>query len=452
MGGVAEEQSMKIFAFGTAAFASLIVAAGCSSADPSREMTSSQGQAVQGGTVDTTDNFAVGVCVGNGPGQCQLLCSGALIAPNLVMTARHCVNQSPQAIDCTLSSTVFGAQYAPTNYFYITTYYQMGQGTKGWHQAKQIFTTPGTKVCGNDMALIMLSDNVPTSETGGSYVTPVVQYPMTDHTRYSTTVTAIGYGDTSATTQDAGTRHIRQNVNLLCIPGDASIDCPSQAMTQMTVNEFISGDSTCEGDSGSSAYEQKAFNKAVPVSFGVLSRGGSSGSTCIQPVYTRTDQWKDFIVNTALTAASAGGYTPPSWTAAPPPPTDAGTPDSGPTDDGATPPPPGSLGAPCADPSDCNAGMSCASADGTTYICTQPCDPNGDGSDCGLPNYTCASDGQGGGLCFPKAPDTGGGFMTSGCAISSGKSDPSKPVPWGTVALAGAWLFAFGVRRRNNKR
>src|SRR5262249_42569431 len=150
---------------------------------------------------------------------------------------------------------------------------------------------------------------------------------------------------------------------------------------------------------------------------------------------------------------STGGYTPPSWTAAPPPPTDAGTPDSGgPTDDGAAPPPPGSLGAPCADPSDCNAGMSCASADGTTYICTQPCDPKGDGSDCGLPNYTCTSDGQGGGLCFPKAPDTGG-FMTSGCAISSGgKSDPSKPVPWGTAALAGAWLFAFGLRRRNNKR
>ena len=312
---------MKVLAFGTAAFAAVILAAGCSSADPS----SAQAQAVQGGSVDSTDNYAVGVCVGNGPGQCQLLCSGALIAPNLVMTARHCVDQSPQAIDCTSSSTVFGAQHAPTQYFYITTYYSMMQGTKGWHQAKQIFTTPGTKVCGNDMALIMLTDNVPLSEAGGSFVTPVVQYSMTDHTRYSTTVTAIGYGDTSATTQDAGTRHILQNVNLLCIPGDKSIDCPSQAMTQMTVNEFISGDSTCEGDSGSSAYEQKAFNKSVPVSFGVLSRGGSSGSTCVQPVYTRTDAWKDFIVNTALTAASAGGYTAPSWTQAPPPPTDGGT-------------------------------------------------------------------------------------------------------------------------------
>jgi V8-like Glu-specific endopeptidase len=437
---------MKVLAFGTAAFAAVILAAGCSSTDPS----STQTQAIQGGTVDTTDNYAVGVCVGNGPGQCQLLCSGALIAPNLVMTARHCVDQSPSAIDCTSASTVFGAQHAPTQYFYITTYYVMqGQTTKGWHQAKQIFTTPGSKVCGNDMALIMLSDNVPTSETGGSYVTPVVQYSMTDHTRYSTTVTAIGYGDTSATTQDAGTRHQLQNISLLCIPGDKSIDCPANAMTQMTVNEFISGDSTCEGDSGSSAYEQKAFNKSVPVSFGVLSRGGSSGSTCIQPVYTRTDAWKDFIVNTALTAASDGGYTAPSWTQAPPPPSDGGT-DSGTTSDGAAAPPPGSLGASCSDPTDCDSGLCLSDDGGTTYICSATCDSSGDGSDCGLPNYQCIDDGTGNttGWCFPK-PDSG--FNHGGCDLAGGKSDPSKPVPWGTVAIAGAWLFAFGVRRRNKR-
>src|SRR3990172_7411309 len=44
--------------------------------------------------------FAVGVCATNsGPGNCSFLCSGALIAPNLVLTARHCVSQTPQTID-----------------------------------------------------------------------------------------------------------------------------------------------------------------------------------------------------------------------------------------------------------------------------------------------------------------------------------------------------------------
>ena len=434
---------MKVLAFGTAALTAVVLAAGCSSGDGS---SSTQVQPVQGGQVDTTHNYAVGVCAGNGPGQCQLICSGSLIAPNLVLTARHCVDQTPQQIDCTSSQTVFGSQYGPANVFYVTTNYQMLGTTKGYHQAKKIYTTPGTKVCGNDMALIELSDNVSLSEAGGAFVTPVVQYSMTDHTKYSTTVTAIGYGDTSATTTDAGTRHILQNINLVCIPGDSFIDCGQQS--QITPNEFVSGDSTCEGDSGSGAFEQKNFDKSVPVSFGVLSRGGSNGSTCVEPIYTRTDAWKDFIVQTALSAASDGGYTPPSWTSASPPPADGGTTDGGTTSDGATPPPPGSLGATCGDPTDCNSGLCLSNDGGNSYICSANCDPTGDGSDCGQTGYICQDDGQGNGYCFPGSNDTqsGGG---GGCAV--GSSDPGKPVPWGTVVLAGAYFAIAMIRSRRRR-
>ncbi|HEY1956407.1 MAG TPA: trypsin-like serine protease [Polyangiaceae bacterium] len=432
---------MKVLPFGAAALTAVVLAAGCSSSDGA---SSRQTQPVQGGQVDQTHDYAVGVCAGNGPGQCQLICSGALIAPNLVMLARHCVDQTPQAIDCTSASTVFGSQYGPAGAFFVTTNYQMLGTTKGYHTAKQIFTTPGNKVCGNDMALIELEDNVSVAEAGGAFVTPVVQYSMTDHTRYSTQVTAIGYGDTSATTQDAGTRHILQSIDLICIPGDPIIDCGQQS--QITPNEFVSGNSTCEGDSGSSAYEQKAFNKNIPVSFGVLSRGGSSGSTCVEPIYTRTDAWKDFIINTALTAASDGGYTPPSWTGAPPPPNDGGAPDSGTTSDGAAPPPPGSLGATCGDPTDCDSGLCLSDDGGNSYICSATCDPTGDGSDCGQSGYVCQDDGQGNGFCFPGQADTptsGGG---GGCAV--GSSDPSKPIPWGTLALAGLFCAVAMIRSR----
>jgi V8-like Glu-specific endopeptidase len=436
---------MKVLAFATATFATVISFAGCSSNDA---RTSTQTQGVQGGSVDTTHNYAIGVCVGNSFGQCQLLCSGALLAPNLVMTARHCVQQpTSDTINC--ASTTFGAQYATTNYFYITTYYVMqGQATQGWHHVKQIFTTPGTLVCGNDMALLELADNVTPAETS-TFVTPVVQYSMTDHTRYSTTVTAIGYGNTSATNMDAGTRHILQNVDLLCIPGDSEIDC-GNTNGQVTNNEFVSGNSTCDGDSGSSAYEQKNFNKSIPVSFGPLSRGGSSGSTCEQPVYTRTDAWSSFIVSTALTAATAGGYTPPAWTQAAPP-DDGGTtttPDSSTTSDGAAPPPPGSLGAPCGDASDCDSGLCLSNDGGTTYVCSQTCDPNGDGSDCG-DGYACQGDGQGNGYCFPKPPDTTSTTSSGGCAV--GTSDPSKPVPWRTLAFSAVFLGVALARTRRRR-
>jgi V8-like Glu-specific endopeptidase len=435
---------MKVLASGTAACIAVVLAMGCSS---SSDVASSQAQPVQGGTVDTTHNFAVGVITTTG-----LLCSGALIAPNLVMTARHCVDQSPSQIDCTSAATVFGAQHTSTSNFWITTYYKTSQNNQGWHQAKQIFTTPGNKVCGNDMALIELTDNVSLSEAGGSFVTPVVQYSISDHTRYSTSVTALGYGDTSATTQDAGTRHILQNVAIACIPGDSTIDCPSQVMTQVSTNEFVSGDSTCEGDSGSSAYEQRNFNKNVPVSFGVLSRGGASGSTCVEPIYTRTDSWKDFIVQTALTAASDGGYTPPSWTsAAPPPPTDGGTDSGGTTADGGTAPPAGSLGATCADNTDCDSGLCLSDDGGQTYVCSAPCDPTGNGSDCGAANYQCVDDGSGTstGYCFPAPPSSFNSNGGGGCSV--GTSDPSKPVPWGTLTLGAAYLAVALVRSRRRR-
>jgi hypothetical protein len=432
----------------SAALGAIVLAVGCSSSQGSSPSTSSQTQPVQGGSVDTTHNYAVGVCVGGGPGQCQLLCSGALIAPNLVMTARHCVDQSPTQIDCTNPTyNTFGALRGSAGNYWITTYYQMFQSSNGWHQATKIVTTPGTAVCGNDMAFIILGDNVSASAVGGSFVTPVVQYPMTDHTRYKTTVTAIGYGDTSATTQDAGTRHIRQNVNLLCIPGDSVIDCGTQS--QINAKEFVSGDSTCEGDSGSSAFEQVNFNKNIPVSFGVLSRGGSSGSTCVQPVYTRTDSWSSFVISTAQTAASMGGYAPPAWTQ-PPPPADAGTPtqDSGtPTADSGATTTPGSLGAACTDNTQCDSGLCATNDNGQTYVCSAPCDPTGDGTDCAPSGYACvAQDDAGTGYCFSSS-STWTNTNSGGCALAP-TSDPSKPVPWGSVALAGIWAVATLGRRR----
>jgi len=68
----------------------------------------------------------------------------------------------------------------------------------------------------------------------------------------------------------------------------------------------------CSGDSGSSAYEENSFDTGDPVTLGVLSRGGESGTKCLDAVYTRTDSFKDLIIQTAFEAAKAGGYTPPA--------------------------------------------------------------------------------------------------------------------------------------------
>ncbi len=364
----------------------------CCSSGPSSELTASSASAVQGGMLDTTHTFAVGVVQrANQIG----LCSGALLAANLVATARHCVTQqmASNAVDC---NSTFLPQ-APANELLVTTDAQIGPSAH-YVGVLKVITPSGpdhTKVCGNDIALLILNRNIGLSQ----YVTPAINPPMTDHKAYKTIVTAIGYGintptDTNGTS--AGSRRIKQNVTLACIPNDTGFtDCfvdPTLRQVMMS-DEFLSGDSsTCEGDSGSSAYDQGSLDQGKFVSFGVFSRGGVSpdSKTCIFPIYSRFDAWGPLLNDAANLAASLGGYSLPAW-ATPNPstgPADAAAPAS-PVDGATATSPadaamradaavsagaPGSIddGAVCVTDADCKS-QNCVSADRTNFVCASPC-------------------------------------------------------------------------------
>jgi MYXO-CTERM domain-containing protein len=412
----------------------LMTVAGCGSAPSAPEETASTASTIQGGVTDTTDDFAVGITIAFGGGE-GAVCSGALIAPNLVATARHCADQlSSDQIDC--ASSTFGPAYLPSLYT-VTNGSVLGQGTS--YAVAKIVTPSGanqTGVCGNDIALLILSTNIPLAQ----YVEPVLNPPMTDHSMWATDVAAIGYGldtptDTAGTT--AGTRRIRENIGLVCIPNDPSfVDCYSDPTAKQFIfpSEFESGDGTCEGDSGSSAYDQVQYNNGKWVSFGVLSRGGvsSDGQTCVGSIYSRFDSWAQLLVDTANEAAQMGGYTPPAWT------TTAGL-------DAASP---GSVAASGADGTVCAANgaclsQNCVSTDGTNFVCA---------SACGTGNVCAAGSICEGGYCFP-AGDAGAAPPTtttkkSGCAIALA-GDPTAPGPWRAAALGLATVgLAFGRRRR----
>ena len=293
--------------------------------------------AVQGGDVDTDHPYAVGVCgVSPGPGQCQLVCSGTLIAPNLVLTARHCVDAATSQADCATATWTTHLYTSPDQY-YVTTGNQLYQATTGWHRVATIHTPTGTTLCGGDLALLVLQDLVPASEAVPA--TPAIQFSLTDraHTP-SLSETAIGYGVTSPNTASEGTRHRRSDIAIQCIPGDATIDCDPKLAFAGSAGEFLVGDGTCDGDSGSGAFEQASFTAGKPVVLGALSRGGVSvdGARCIGGVYTRLDGWKDFVVGVAAQAAQKGGYPAPDWTR-PEAPADGGATDAG--DAGPSPPP-----------------------------------------------------------------------------------------------------------------
>ena len=434
--------------------------------------TATQSSAIQDGTTDSTDTFSVGIIQTEDISQEMVAyCTGVMLGPNLVATARHCVAElSSSTIDCGTSS--FGALY-PASDLYLTqdTVIDPHDLTMYNNSVSEIIVPSGadqTAVCGNDIALLILGQPL---NALPQYVVPTISPPMTS-SQYETTVTAIGYGvdsptDTMGTT--AGTRRIKENVALACIPNDPNpneqaLDCyasnPTQAPMFLTTSEFMSGDSTCEGDSGSGAFEQSNFDAGRWVAFGVLSRGGTSadGTTCIQPIYSRFDAWASLLVSAANEAAAMGGYAVPSWAVS----VDAGSgqssssgADSGAASSSAagdsstatSTPAPGSLaaGIACETGSACASGM-CASTTGSTAglgVCVTLC---GAASSCAS-DFTCED-----GFCFPSG-DAGGStddstHGSSGCSVAAapGAGPPASALVWG-LGLAGLGLGRGRGRR-----
>jgi MYXO-CTERM domain-containing protein len=300
------------------AWSALLAAAlPCCGAPPGAERTASTSSAIQGGQPDTAHTFVVGVLAQLGGGVSGL-CTGTLLAPNLVVTGRHCV-APPTDTTVTCASSTFGPQVDASQVSVIDapTFDQSNPDPTQRVPVAKIVTPPAPTICGNDITLLVLERGIQLD----AYAEPAINPPMTDHNAYSTTVTEIGYGLDSPTDMNtAGVRRIRENVGLVCIPNDSSFnDCFSDSALKsaMSASEFQSGDGTCEGDSGSSAFDQKAVGAGRWISFGVLSRGATQGSTCSTAVYTRFDAWASLLVSTAKTAAAMGGYPVPTWTTTP---------------------------------------------------------------------------------------------------------------------------------------
>ncbi len=443
-------RSVLIFAFPMKALSVVATAAAlsaCGSGTAGPEVSAATTMAIQGGMDDTTHTFAVSV-IRNGNGSTIALCSGVLLAPNLVATARHCVASiSATAIEC--ASTTFGDTY-PTSALVVATDATLAQ-IRVVYDVDTIVVPPAAAACGNDIALLVLKSNIVLPQ----YVTPTLNPPMTDHSVYSTMVTEIGFGvDTPADTMgtSSGTRRIIENVNLVCIPNDPSfVDCFSDPEEEQILSprEFVTTGGACDGDSGSGAFDQRSFAAGEWVSFGVLSRGGvdHDAEVCTDEIYTRFDAWGSLLTDTARLAATRGGYPIPSW---------AGI-STGAMSDAAAAKPDATAcfasGELCNGDSDC-CSVNCLSHDnGNTFLCVA-CDAN---NPCDQ-GYVCAE-----GTCIPgevEASDSGlpiasdaatgmhGPSGGSGCGLAKGSERRSHSAPWAAGFALAIGTIALGRRRR----
>jgi hypothetical protein len=264
--------------------------AGCTIV-PDSERVAEATDAIQGGTVDLADAAVVGVALTDANAHIRRTCSGTLIAPNLVLTAQHCVADTSPFVNC--ASSVFGPPVAPER-IQVTSDSSMWTDDTTWVLAAEISTPPGSDaVCGRDVALVRLSSSI---GAGTTPIAPRLDASVQPLEAYA----AIGYGTSGQGAHDGGVRRRRDRLRVVCV-GES---CGSG---QVEEPEWRGDHGVCNGDSGGPALDA---NGGV---MGVTSRGPVG---CDAPIYGGLATHREWIITRTIHAAEAGSIPAPAWVGA----------------------------------------------------------------------------------------------------------------------------------------
>lgn len=240
-------------------------------------------QPVYGGIVSTEDNDAVVQLII--AQEQNRLCSGTVVAPRLVITARHCI--APYVEGSYQCSTDGGYSESLTRnprdagtvgqpYDPKLVEVRIGQNPVGAEPAlgEKIYTVPTDTICKNDIAIVRVDRDL-----------PVAPRPMrlTEPTFPGELVTVVGYGLTSTTVRG---RHERHDVEIQAV-GKSTLYPVGRGAYDRT---FRLGQAACPGDSGGPTLSDKG---AVLGVFSIIVNDCYSSAAL--SFYTQLAPFRDFI-------------------------------------------------------------------------------------------------------------------------------------------------------------
>jgi MYXO-CTERM domain-containing protein len=303
------------------ALALALAVGACGPAPSSGEVSGATSEAIYGGTLDNDaqQNQAV-VSLKIGDTTPFELCSASLIAPNVVLTARHCVSVNlTQGVACDENGASGNGPQVGADEPVATIHVYLGAnpnfGGVPAASGKAIFHTASDVLCNGDMALVVLDRNI-------NGVTPL-KVRLTTATASGEKLRSVGYGQNDKQLP-VGTRLRKDGVGVLAVGKVVSSN-----LTALAANELEVGLSICQGDSGG-----PALSETTGAVVGVVSRGGQCTDD-FGHIYTTVSGFK--AVFDAAFQVAGGAPIDESASAPTPPVVDAGGPSgSTPSDDGGT--------------------------------------------------------------------------------------------------------------------
>lgn len=239
---------------------------------------------------DDSESITSVVALRVGLGGTFELCTGTVIAPNVILTARHCVTKNvTTSVSCDEEGRSANGRHIVADEDPSTIGVYLGAAPsfaqKPVAAARAIVAPKSTVLCNADIALVVLDKNLPSVAP-----LPVRLYGSTQP---GETIRSVGYGQNDKRLP-IGTRLRKEGVAVL-----AQGKAVSKSRTPLGLREFEVGRSICQGDSGG-----PAISEQTGAVIGVVSRGGGCDDD-FGHIYTTTAGFDDLFQEAFALAGGA---------------------------------------------------------------------------------------------------------------------------------------------------